>query len=68
MALPTTNSPSAKRSGDELAEATIKHQERLASQRTNWESHWQEIAERVWLSGAAHFWLYHWRQAKRVHF
>lgn len=36
--------------GKEYAEKLIKKFERLRSLRGNWESHWQEIAERIWPS------------------
>lgn len=36
--------------GQEKAKKAIKKYERLKSCRSNWESHWQEIAERIWPS------------------
>jgi hypothetical protein len=40
---------------DEIVGELIKLYERLSGKRGNWESHWQEIAERIWTSQARLF-------------
>lgn len=43
-------SPADKKKNEEIASAIVKDYQQLSGCRGNWESHWQEIAERVWPS------------------
>lgn len=42
--------PAEKRMSEEMAQAIVKEFNQLSGNRGNWESHWKEIAERVWPS------------------